>query len=86
MVGLLAFRLAYEQPLAESGGRVARAKLRVRKDASSWLWLRRARAVELAGTRAWRIESYRTYMAWPASCISRAIQVLVDEKFTASGL
>lgn len=48
---LLAFRLAYEQPLAESGGREARAMLRVRKDASGWLWLWRARAVELTGTR-----------------------------------
>lgn len=34
LVGLLGFRLAYEQAFAESGGRVARAMLRVRKGAS----------------------------------------------------
>lgn len=31
-------RLAYEQFVAESGERVVRAMLRVRKPASDWLW------------------------------------------------
>lgn len=41
MVGFLNLRLArlaYEGALAESGQRVVRAMLRVRKPASDWLW------------------------------------------------
>jgi hypothetical protein len=44
VVGLLHVRPAYEQA-AESGGRVARVMLRVRKRASDELWRRLARAV-----------------------------------------